>query len=70
MESPCSIPGSASAQTDSGAHSAFYPMGTGGLPPGLNWQEREADHSPGSSAEVKNGGAIRPVPHMSSWLNA
>jgi hypothetical protein len=28
---------------------------------------READHSPPSSAEVKNGGAIPPPPHTSSW---
>jgi hypothetical protein len=28
---------------------------------------READHSPPSSAEVKNDGAIPPLPHMSPW---
>jgi hypothetical protein len=28
---------------------------------------READHSPPSSAEVKNGGAIPPLPHLPSW---
>jgi hypothetical protein len=28
---------------------------------------READHSPPSSAEVNNDGAIPPLPHMSSW---
>jgi hypothetical protein len=28
---------------------------------------READYSPPSSAEVKNGGAIPPFSHMSSW---
>jgi hypothetical protein len=27
----------------------------------------EADHSPPSSIEVKNGGAIPPLPNMSSW---
>jgi hypothetical protein len=32
--------------------------------------EREADHSPPSSAEVKNGGAIPPLPHMYSWHGA
>jgi hypothetical protein len=37
-------------QTGSGAHPASYPMGTGGKArPG-----RDADHSPPSSAEVKN----------------
>jgi hypothetical protein len=25
------------------------------------------DHSPRSSAEVKNGGAIPPIPYMYSW---
>jgi hypothetical protein len=41
--SPC-------VQSGSGAHPASYPMGTGGKArPG-----RDADHSPPSSAEVKN----------------
>jgi hypothetical protein len=31
---------------------------------------READHSPASSAEVKNGGAIPPLLHMSSLRGA
>jgi hypothetical protein len=39
-------------------------MGTGGLlPPGVTRLERETDHSPPSSAKVKNGGAILPLPH-------
>jgi hypothetical protein len=29
-----------------------------------------ADHLPPSSAKVKNGTAIPPLPHMSSWHNA
>jgi hypothetical protein len=33
-------------------------------------QGRESDHSPPSSAEVKKGGAIPPLPHMSSWHSA
>jgi hypothetical protein len=32
--------------------------------PGVNMQGHEADHS--SSSEVKNGGAIPPLPHMPS----
>jgi hypothetical protein len=40
-----------SVQTGSGAHTASYP-------------EREADHSLPSSADVKNDGAIPPLPHM------
>jgi hypothetical protein len=59
-----------SVQTDSGAHQVSYPMGTGGSFPGVKWQGREADHSPPSSAEVKKGGAIPPLTHMSSWHNA
>jgi hypothetical protein len=30
----------------------------------------EADHPPPSYAEVKNGEAIPPLPHMSSWHSA
>jgi hypothetical protein len=33
--------------------------------PGGKWQEREADHSPPSSAEVSKGRAIPPQPHTS-----
>jgi hypothetical protein len=28
---------------------------------------REGDHSPSSSAEIKNGGATPPILHTSSW---
>jgi hypothetical protein len=35
--------------------------------PGVKQPEREADHSPPSSAEVKNHGAIPPLPHTSPW---
>jgi hypothetical protein len=46
--SPC-------VQTGSGAHPAYYPMGTGGSFPGGKAQPgRDTDHSPPSSAEVKN----------------
>jgi hypothetical protein len=34
--------------------------------PGVTQPEREADHSPSTSAEV-NDGAIPPLPHMTSW---
>jgi hypothetical protein len=45
-----------SVQTGSGAHLASYSMDTEGVKrPG-----READHSPPSSADVENGGAISP----------
>jgi hypothetical protein len=36
------------------------------LSPEVKRQGREADHSPLSRAEVKNGGAIPPLPHTSS----
>jgi hypothetical protein len=46
--SPC-------VQTGSGAHPASYPMGTGGsFPGGKARLGHDADHSPPSSAEVKN----------------
>jgi hypothetical protein len=46
--SPC-------VQTGSGAHPASYLMGTGGsFPGGKARPGRDADHSPPSSAEVKN----------------
>jgi hypothetical protein len=42
-------------QTGPGAHPAPYPVGTRGPSPGHKVQlERDADHSPPSSAEVKN----------------
>jgi hypothetical protein len=34
----------------------------GALSPGVKRPGREADHSPPSSAEVKNGGAVNPLP--------
>jgi hypothetical protein len=37
---------------------------------GLKRPEHSADLSPPSSAEVKNRGAIPPLPHMCSWLCA
>jgi hypothetical protein len=50
--------------TDSGVHQAAYPVGNGGDFPGVKWPGHEADHSPPSSAEVKNGGAIPTLTHM------
>jgi hypothetical protein len=42
-------------QTGSGANPASYPMGTGGpFPGGKARPGRDADHSPPSSAEVRN----------------
>jgi hypothetical protein len=48
FSSPC-------VQSGSGAHPASYPRGTGGSFPGGKVRPgRDADHSPLSSAEVKN----------------
>jgi hypothetical protein len=54
-------------QTYSGAHQISYPIdiGKGDISPGVNRPGREADQSLISSTEVKNGGAIPPLP-MSS----
>jgi hypothetical protein len=40
-------------QTTSGAHPASYPRGTRALSLGVKWVGHEADHSPPSSAEIK-----------------
>jgi hypothetical protein len=37
---------------------------------GVKRQGREADHYPPTIAEVKNDGAMPPLPHMSSWHSA
>jgi hypothetical protein len=39
----------------------------GAISPGVKQPGHEADHSPLSSAEVKNGQAIPVFPHMTSW---
>jgi hypothetical protein len=59
-----------SVQTDSGAHTASYPVGTGGDFRGLKRPGSEADHSPPSSTKVKNGGAVTPLPRVSLWYSA
>jgi hypothetical protein len=59
-----------SVQAGSGAHTASYPMGIGGSFTGGKRQGREADRSPPSSAEVKNGGAIPPLPTCLQWHSA
>jgi hypothetical protein len=44
-------------------------MGTGDNFSGLKRPGREADHLLPSTAQVKNGGARTPLPHVSSWNN-
>jgi hypothetical protein len=69
LEGRSSIPGSLRdffllhrVQTGSGAHPTFHPMGTRSFFPGVKRQGREANHSPPSNTEVKNGGAVPPFP--------
>jgi hypothetical protein len=59
-----------SVETIFGADPASHPMGTGENFLGVKRPEREADHSPPSTAEVENDGAVLPFSHMSSWRNA
>jgi hypothetical protein len=62
-----------SFQTGSGAQcspSLLYNGYLGALSLSVKRQGREADHSPPSSAKVKNGGAIPSLPCMSSWHDA
>jgi hypothetical protein len=40
------------------------------LSPEVKQEGHEANHSPPSNAEAKNGGAIPPLPHMPSWCGA
>jgi hypothetical protein len=56
-------------QTALGAHPASYPIIIGGSLPGVKRTGHEAGYSPPSSAEVKNSGAIPPLPHKPSWLS-
>jgi hypothetical protein len=52
-----------SVQSDSGAHSADIQWG-------VKRPVFEADHSPLSSTEVKNGGTIPPLYDTSLWCDA
>jgi hypothetical protein len=52
-------------QTGTEAHLTSYPTGTG-----IKGLRHEVDHSPPSSATVKNGGAVPPLPHTSSWCGS
>jgi hypothetical protein len=49
-------------QNGSGAHPASYPIGTRGSFPKGKVARREADHSPPSSAEVKNAWSYTSIP--------
>jgi hypothetical protein len=49
-------------QNGSRAHPASYPMDTRGSFPGVEWPGHEADHSPPSSAKVKNAWSYTSTP--------
>jgi hypothetical protein len=49
-------------QNGSGARTASCPVGNRGSFPGINWSGREADHSPPSSAEVKDAWSYTSTP--------
>jgi hypothetical protein len=51
-------------QNGSGAQPASYPMGTRGSFPWVKRPEREADHSPPSSAKVKNAWSYTSTHHI------
>jgi hypothetical protein len=51
--------------TGSGVHPAKWALSLGG-----KRLESEADHSPPSSPELKNGGVISPLSARSSWRDA
>jgi hypothetical protein len=58
-------------QNGSGSHPASYPIGTRGSFPGVKRLGREANHSPPSSAEVKNAWSYTSTPlNASSWRGA
>jgi hypothetical protein len=58
-------------QNGSGAHPASYAMGTRGSFPGGKRSRREADHSPPSSAEVKECVELYlHSPNTPSWRGA
>jgi hypothetical protein len=56
-----------SSQISSEAHPASYPVCFGGYFPKSKQPWHEADHSPPSNTEVKNGGAVPLLPNMSTW---
>jgi hypothetical protein len=51
-------------QNGSGAYPDSYPMGTTGYFLGEKWPGREFDHSPTSSAEVKNAWSYISTPQI------
>ena len=72
-QSEALIPGGArdllfskTSQTGYGAQPTAYSLGSGSFP-GIKRAEREVDHSPASSAEVKNGWSYTSTPPISPY---
>jgi hypothetical protein len=65
LDGPGWIPGSVTFFSSQRPNRLWGPpsLSNGDSFAGVKWQEREADHSPPSSREVKKGGAIPPLPH-------
>jgi hypothetical protein len=61
---------STASRSGYGTYPAFYQMVPGTSSPGLKRPRPEADHSPPSSAEVKNYGLINPFHGKSSRRGA
>jgi hypothetical protein len=59
-----------SVHTSSGTHSASYEMGTRDCLLVVKRLRHEADHSPPSNVEIKNGGVIFSLPHIPPWLSS
>jgi hypothetical protein len=57
-------------QTGSGIHPVSSPVVTGTPSTGIKRQGREADHSPPSSTEIKNGGAVPTLSKTPLWRGA
>jgi hypothetical protein len=57
-------------QNGSSARPAACTMDAGDVPLGIKREEPEADRLPPCSTKVKNGGAMSPFSHTSSWHGA
>jgi hypothetical protein len=64
---PGRVKGFFSTASRSSLRTTHHPVQWGSATPSLGGK---ADHSPPSSAELKNGGAVPPLPHTSSWCDA
>jgi hypothetical protein len=73
LEGWCSNPGRVKIflfSTASSVHSSSYLMGRGAISLEVKRPRHEDNHLPPSNAEVKNGGAILPLPHTPLWYDA